>query len=93
MDRTSYTLRTPIPFGSLTITELSLRRPMAKDMRSLPADGLRTVDDMLLLVGRLSGQPPVVIDELSLEDLAGVSAIVAGFTQSGPATGDEPSPS
>lgn len=90
-DRRTHRLHTPIAFGSETISELHLREPKAKDMRGMPADGLKTMDQVLTLVSRLSGQPEVVIDELSIEDLSEVSALAEGFTARSPATGPEPS--
>lgn len=90
-ERRSYTLLEPITRGSETIRELHVRKPKAKDLRSMPADG-RTVGHQLDLIGKLTAQPADVIDELSLEDLEGVSSIVDAFTQPGPVTGTTPSP-
>jgi hypothetical protein len=89
--RDTYTLKEPITFGSETVAELHVRKPKAKDLRGIPAEH-RLVDHQLLLIVRLTGQPDVVIDELSLEDLEGVSSIIDGFTQPGPVTGTTPSP-
>jgi hypothetical protein len=91
-ERKTYTLKDPIELSGIeTIRELHVRKPKAKDLRSMPADG-RTVGHQLDLIGKLTGQPQHVVDELSLEDLEGVSSIVDGFHKSGPPIGITPSP-
>lgn len=81
----SVKLREPIQFGSETITELTLRKPKAKDFRNMPAEP--NVGDLLNLAGRLSGQPPSVIDELGVDDMLEVLGIVEVFIAGGRATG------
>jgi hypothetical protein len=88
--RTTVKLKEPIRFGEQVVDELALRKPKAKDFRSFPENP--TMGDVLDLVGRLSGQPKQVIDELGVEDLAEVSKLVEGFIPGGRATGTEPSP-
>ena len=61
------TLKEPITFGSETLYELSLMPLKAKHLRGLPAE--LDMDALLILAGRLTGQPPKVIDELSMMDL------------------------
>lgn len=87
---TKVTLHEPIQFGEQTITELTIRKPKAKDFRALPLD--MKMGDILDLVGRLTGQPKAVIDELGIEDLQEVSSLVEGFVPGGRATGHTPSP-
>lgn len=82
------TLRSPIQFGSQVVTELRMREPKAKDFRRFPMTP--TMGDILDLVGQLSGQPKPVIDELSVADLAEVSALVEGFIPGGRGTGSTP---
>jgi hypothetical protein len=89
-DRTTVKLKEPIRFGEQIVDELAIRKPKAKDFRAFPMNP--TMGDVLDLVGRLSGQPKQVIDELGFEDLAEVSKIVEGFIPGGRATGTEPSP-
>ena len=75
----------PISWGSETISELVFQKPKAKHMRDLPASP--TTGDILNLSGKLCGQPPMVIDELSITDMKVVLETVAGFLGSGPPTG------
>jgi hypothetical protein len=89
--RQSLTLKVPIVIGSETITELRFRAPKAKDFRTMPMDG-QTVGHILDMMGKLCGQPNVVMDELSLEDLEEVSSLFYRFTSRGGAsTGSMPS--
>ncbi len=83
-------LKEPIPFGSETIAELTLRKPKAKDFRRMPMNP--GVGDLLDLAGQLSGQPKVVIDELGAEDMHEVLERVGDFFPSGRGTGPMPSP-
>jgi hypothetical protein len=90
-ERVVYKLKTPIEINDTVISELAFRRPKAKDMRGFPADGFKLMDDVLTLIGRLSGKLPDVIDELSIEDLSEVSSLIETFTASSPVTGSAPS--
>ena len=83
-------LREPIPFGSETITELTLRKPKAKDFRRMPMSP--GIGDLLDLAGQLSAQPKAVIDELGPEDMQEVLERVGDFFPSGRGTGPTPSP-
>lgn len=78
-------LKSPIQFGSETITQLRLRPPKAKDMRGLPLQ--MNMDSMLTLAGRCAEQPPSVIDELSFEDLQAVMEAITSFLPSSPQIG------
>ena len=91
-ERVVYRLQYPIEFGSETITELSLRRVKGKDIRAV-RNTASPASETLDLIGRLSGQPRPVIDELDAIDVEEVGKIVEGFTKSGPPTGDTPSQS
>ncbi|WP_027367402.1 phage tail assembly protein [Desulfocurvibacter africanus] len=76
------TLKHPIQQGSQTITELTFeRRLKAKDFKGLPTS--LGFDEMFLLIGRLSAQPPSVIDELDTEDLMSCMEVVKGFLPGG----------
>lgn len=78
-------LSEPIQFGSELVSALELQKPKAKHFRTLPQEP--TTGDMLDLAGRLCGQPPKVMDELSIEDMKRVLEAMASFLGSGPATG------
>jgi hypothetical protein len=86
-------LRKPIQFGSQVIEELTFRPVTAKDLRRLPVlDGF-SMDTVLVLAGRLSGQPDPVIDKLTGADLAEVIDLVTGFMPASRPAGNEPSQS
>lgn len=75
----------PIRQGSEEITELKIRKPKAKDFRTLPMEP--SMGDILNLAGRLCGQPPSVIDELGMEDTLKLMDIVGNFIEPGQPTG------
>lgn len=79
-------LKYPVSIGTLTVTELKLRRMKAKDMRGIGANGAST-DDVIRIAARLSGQLDKVIDELDVEDFMEVSSEVLSFIGDGQATG------
>jgi hypothetical protein len=62
-----YTLKVPIEFGKEIIEHLEIQRVKAKHMRGLPLHP--GFDDMLDLLGKLSGRPKTVIDELDFDDV------------------------
>jgi hypothetical protein len=83
---TAYTLIKPIKFGSQTITCLTFREPIAKDFRRFPLQN-QTADDIFKIAASLCGQPDVVMDELGVEDMAGVGALAIDFFPNGLLTG------
>jgi Phage tail assembly chaperone proteins, E, or 41 or 14 len=85
--QTEMKLRDPIKNGSELISALQIRKPKAKDIRSLPGDP--KTGDILDLAGRLCGQPPSVIDELSIEDCSELLDIVGNFMVPGQKTGSK----
>lgn len=83
-------LREPLQFGERTITELSFRKPIAKDMRALPGDPAQySMGTLLDFAARLCGEPVSVIDRLSLEDTMTVVNLISGFFESSPGTGPQ----
>jgi hypothetical protein len=78
-------LKEPIKHGSELITEFTVRKPKAKDLRGLPKDP--NTGDMLNFAGRLCGQPPSVIDELGMEDVNELLEVVGNFMDLGQKTG------
>lgn len=81
-------LQYPITWGDEVIETLEFRRMKAKDMRKLPDDdGGKTI----ILISRLTGHPPSVIDEMDAIDLAGAGEIVAVFLPKSPETGNRSS--
>lgn len=84
-------LKAPIEFGSQRIEELTFRPVVGKDLRSLRISAGLEIDAMLVLAGRLCGQPDPVIDKLSGDDLEEVLAIAADFMPGSRRTGGTPS--
>jgi hypothetical protein len=78
-------LQTPIEVGNDFIEEITLRRPKGKDMKTLTANA--GTGDLMKLAARLSGQLPVVFDEMDGYDVAEVLTQVGNFLTSGPTTG------
>lgn len=80
-------LQYPIEYGESHITELRFpRRLKARDLKGLSATP--GFDELLTLVGRLSGQPPSVIDELDGADLEAAVGVVTDFLPGGRGTGE-----
>jgi hypothetical protein len=83
-DPVTMKLRKPIPWGkdgSEPITELVIQPMKPKYLRNIPPNA-SAEDKGLLLLGRLTGQPPGVIDELDMADYEEASTIAAGFLSS-----------
>jgi len=88
MNEKKLVLKEPIKFGSETITELVFIKPKAKHMRGMPSKP--SVGDCLDFAGKICGRPSVVMDELSIEDMNAVMAVISDFLEAGPKTGSEP---
>ena len=86
-------LRHPVQHGGVTITELTFRPARAKDFRRFKMETGYEIEGIIVLAGRLCGQPDIVIDQLTGDDLAEVIDLVTGFMPGSPKTGGEPSPS
>jgi hypothetical protein len=81
------TLKNPIPYGDDTIKEIKIPRGLkAKDLKNIPI-GTPETDKTMIIIGRLTCQPPSVIDELSLEDLNTISEEVDRFLVPSPMPG------
>lgn len=73
-------LKTPIVFGDLTITELTLQKGklgIIKEVRLVPGEVKMT--DLILIASRLSGQPTQVIELLDPDDSPEVMSIALSF--------------
>ncbi len=90
-----YKLKEPISLGEGDpITELNLReKVVAGDMRGLAMRDPMQHDEILKLIGRLSGQVDAVVNKMAFVDYVEVASFVSGFMQAGPETGNGPSPS
>lgn len=85
-DPVTMKLRVPVTFAGKTVEELVIQPMKPKYLRNIDKDA-SAEDKGLLLLGRLSGQPPGVIDELDMGDFEEASRIIAGFLGASPATG------
>lgn len=81
------TLKAPIEWGTETVTELEFREPKAKDFRKFPMNPAfgDVLDLMAALCTRSDG--PVLMDELSVEDLMAASEMIGDFIPGGRETG------
>ena len=68
----------PIDQGDEQILELRLKKPKAKHLKKMKLDQ-PTMEDMLILAGKLAAEPPSVIDELGVEDLFEVIEVIGDF--------------
>lgn len=78
-------LTQPIEVGNEYIDTITLRRPKGKDMKGLSA--AMTTGDMMKMAAKLSGNLPVVFDEMDSYDVTQVLQEVGNFFTSGPTTG------
>lgn len=72
-------LKRPVTLGSRTVTELQIRRVIAKHFYSLPAITRPTMGDFLDVGGLMTGETPATINKLSVEDAAELIRVVQGF--------------
>lgn len=72
-------LSDPVEFGSDMIDTLEIKRkPKTGDLQGLPKD-MSEYDKSLRLIGRITGYPPKVINELSLDDYQQITEKLAPF--------------
>jgi hypothetical protein len=81
MDPIKIKLQCPVEYGSETISELVIsREPEVGDFRDMPADPrLQTVGHSLDLIGKLSGQPPSVMNKIKPKDLPAITEVFDRF--------------
>ena len=80
-------LTEPIEFGEDTYTELTLRRPKAKDIEHLSTEP--SFKDLLRVAQRCAAVPRKIIEELDSEDAMAVVEAVADFLDGGHQTGNK----
>ena len=69
----------PVEHGSDVVEELHVeRRMIAGDLTGIPASG-QTVDHLLTVASRLTGQPMRVMKNLDMEDCAEVIKVITEF--------------
>ena len=79
------TLTQPFECAGEFIQTISLRRPKGKDMKNVSAN--MNMGDMMKLAAKLSGNLPVVFEEMDSYDVTQVLAEVGNFFTNGPTTG------
>jgi len=73
-------LKHPIEFGKDTvIEELTFRRGRLGDLKGVVVQEHIPVDDLIMVAGRLCGQPAAVMAKLDEDDAGEVLALALGF--------------
>jgi hypothetical protein len=85
-DPVAFKLRVPVVFAGKTIDEMVMQPMRPAHLRNISKDA-SAEDKALLLVQRLSGQPPGVIDLMDMADFEEAAGIIAGFQSGSQATG------
>lgn len=78
----------PIQFGEELIEELDVRPMNAGDQRRMKTEGNLPLPLVAELAMYLTGQPQVIIDEVTGSDLKTLNVVVLGFFTSSQQTGD-----
>lgn len=86
------TLKRPLELGSTRIEELTFRRGKIGDVKGIPI-AAPTVEHLLLVASRLSGQPVGVLEQIDEEDSGPVLEVAARFLGRCLGGGSEPSES
>jgi hypothetical protein len=88
---TPYTLKLEHPFQwgeHEKKTELVFtRRLKGKDMKGIQTNSIK-MDDMMVMLSRLTGEARTVIEELDGEDLFAATEVLNSFLPHGPASGE-----
>jgi hypothetical protein len=85
---TSITLKEPIQAHGETITTLEIRNPKGKDFKKISGAAMEAPFKMILdFAAILADVPPSALDELGVEDVEAVCAVVGPFLGKSPATG------
>ncbi|KAB7624319.1 phage tail assembly protein [Alkalilimnicola sp. S0819] len=74
----TFTLTEPVDAHGKQITELTLRKPKAKQLKLL-GEYANEVEAMYEMMAELADVPPSTIDELEVEDIEGMTAWLEGF--------------
>jgi len=90
---TSVALSYPITWDGAKISEVTVKRPKVKDIKSLTAasqdEDLSEFESSILVIAALSGLPAEAVEELDQADFQAISEVVGGFflKATAPATG------
>jgi hypothetical protein len=94
MDR--YTLRYPVTLSfrqtsgevrEETISEITLRRPTAKEMRLADRGGIGMVGMIISMLAVLSGHDEETIERIDAQDFGALADMVGDFLPNGPMAG------
>jgi hypothetical protein len=83
--KTTFKLKNPVSYLDETITELTLRPIVARDLRAFPVGGAMSFGDFLDIAGNLAGQPKSMVDRLSGEDAMSLVSKISAFLSPGEA--------
>lgn len=84
-------LNKPVKHGEAEIAELVFaRKPVAGDLRGIRLGELDKADNLTTIIGRLTGQPPSVVQQLEFADFIACSEVITSFLPGGPRTGTGP---
>lgn len=86
MNTTKYKLKEPVKWGEDLIKELEFKKPTIGDIKFMKLKD-PTLDDILKLGSKLSGQSQQLIDSLSIEDGLEVAEILGNYLNPSPETG------
>lgn len=80
------TLKTPISQGSKEIDRLEFpdRKLRGRDLKGIDLAKITLADNLMLLIGRLTGEPPNVVEDLEFEDLMACMEAVLDFLPGAP---------
>lgn len=81
MSEVTIELKYPVKNGDEQLTSITLRRPLGRDMRRLPAEP--SMGHMMELAACVSGLPDVVWDRMDAEDVTRAMEVIAGFLPAG----------
>ncbi|MTI13364.1 phage tail assembly protein [Sansalvadorimonas verongulae] len=81
------TLQHPVTVGETTVTEVVIQPIKAKHLRGVTLSGDMSIDDLLMIAGRASGQSSLIIDELHAVDVFEVGDVITDFLDVGDTTG------
>jgi hypothetical protein len=84
-----YELKEPIAWGSETVSKLEFRKPQIGDIKFMKLTE-PTLDDILRLASKLSGQSQQLIDSLSIQDGMEVADLLGNYLGPSPETGKVP---
>lgn len=75
-----YQLKHPVKDeNGIELTSVNVRRIKMKDLRAVEKEQGGDLDHQAMLISRLTGMIPPVVDELDVEDILGISELIGDF--------------